>query len=46
MGEVRSEAGLRGYFGTKLNSAGEEIEDISKLGNWMGKARSQTRQAV
>ena len=44
---MRSEEGLRGSFGTKLNSIGEEeVEEISKSGNWMGNARSQTRQAV
>lgn len=33
-------------FGTKQNSVVEEVEDISKLINWMGEARSQTGQAV
>lgn len=33
VGEVRSKAGLGGSLGTKLNSIGEEVEDISKFGH-------------
>ena len=44
---MRTELPLGRSFGTKLNSIqGEDIEDISRLGNWISNARSQIRQAV
>lgn len=47
MERVRIELSLEGIFGTKLNSVcGEDVEGISRLGNWISNERSQPRQAV
>lgn len=41
---MRTELGLGESFGTKLNlMGGEDGKGISRLGNWISNARSQTR---
>lgn len=47
VGQVTGELRLRGSLGTKLKLiAREEVQGISRLGNWIGAPAGQARQAV